>query len=260
MTPPTPIPSKFVATATIVGRGRVGRALANALASAGVTVSGPTARGERIPDADVILLCVPDAAIAGVTATVRGATGLVGHMSGATPLSGSGAQFGLHPLQSFAGTEGADAFRGIGCAIAGESPAALEVAREVAIRIGARPFAIDDAHRAGYHAAASFASNFVLTLLDAAEQVAATAGLTAAEARELLAPLVRSTVENWMEVGPAAALTGPIARGDEKTVGRQREAVGSDAPHLLPLFDVLADTTRSLAERTRSLGSAEALA
>lgn len=254
------MPSTFVATATIVGRGRVGRALANALASAGVTVSGPTARGERIPDADVILLCVPDAAIADVTATVRGVTGLVGHVSGATPLTGSGAEFGLHPLQTFTGTEGADAFHGIGCAIAGNSPRALEIARELAIRIGARPFAIDDVHRAGYHAAASIASNFVLTLLDAAEQVAATAGLTTAEARELLAPLVRSTVENWVEVGPAAALTGPIARGDEQTVQRQREAVDSGGPHLLPLFDALSEATRALAERTRSLGSAEALA
>lgn len=249
MTPTNSAPHASVATATIGGRGRVGRALTAAFEAAGITVTGPTARGESVPDADVILICVPDAEIAGVTATLGTHTGVIGHVSGAISLADAGADFALHPLQTFAGSEGAEAFHGIGCAIAGRTTAALEVAEELALRIGGRPFLIDDAHRAGYHAAASIASNFLLTLLDAAEQVAATAGLAESETKEMLAPLVRSTVENWVAQGSAAALTGPIARGDERTVERQRDAIQTGAPDLLPLFDALAGSTRALAAR-----------
>ncbi len=241
-----------VATATVVGRGRVGRAIALALAAAGITVSGPTGRGQGVTDADVILICVPDSEILGVIAALPRASGLVGQVSGATPVRASGADFGLHPLQTFAGGEGADAFHDIGCAIAGRSSTALEVARELAVRIGTRPFVIDDDRRANYHAGASIASNFTVTLLAAAEQVAATAGLTETDARALLAPLVRRTVENWTALGPAGALTGPIARGDESTVQRQRDAIAADASGLLPMFDLLAESTRGLAAQIRA--------
>lgn len=240
---------KSVVTATIVGRGRVGRALAVALEAAGITLTGPTARGEMVVDADVILVSVPDAEIAGVIAALSDHTGLIGHVSGATSLADTGADFGLHPLQTFTGSEGAETFHGMGCAIAGRTPAALAVSEELAIRVGARPFPIDDAHRAGYHASASIASNFLLTVLDAAEQVAATAGVSHAEARELLAPLVRTSVENWVTQGAPAVLTGPIARGDEQTVDRQRAAIRANGPDLLPLFDMLAEYTRTLAAR-----------
>jgi predicted short-subunit dehydrogenase-like oxidoreductase (DUF2520 family) len=65
--------------------------------------------------------------------------------------------------------------------------------------------------------------------------------------RELLAPLVRATVENWIALGPDRALTGPVARGDEQTVQRQRAAIEHRAPDLTPLFDALVQATRSLA-------------
>ncbi|HEV8151547.1 MAG TPA: DUF2520 domain-containing protein, partial [Solirubrobacteraceae bacterium] len=81
------------------------------------------------------------------------------------------------------------------------------------------------------------------TLEAAAERLAAGAGAP----RELLVPLVRATVENWAAHGPERALTGPIARGDDATVARQREAVTERAPDLLPLFDALAQATRDLA-------------
>jgi predicted short-subunit dehydrogenase-like oxidoreductase (DUF2520 family) len=100
--------------------------------------------------------------------------------------------------------------------------------------------------RAAYHAAASIASNFLLTLEAAAERLAATAGLD----RALLVPLVRATVENWSAQGAQDALTGPIARGDELTLARQRAAVAARAPDLLALFDALADATRDLASAT----------
>ena len=91
------------------------------------------------------------------------------------------------------------------------------------------------------------ASNFLLTLQAAAERLAGGAGLERSEARTLLAPLVRQSVENWAAVGPEAALTGPIARGDERTVESQRAAVATEAPELLALFDELAERTRALA-------------
>jgi predicted short-subunit dehydrogenase-like oxidoreductase (DUF2520 family) len=105
------------------------------------------------------------------------------------------------------------------------------------------PTQVADADRAAYHAAASIASNFLVTLEGAAERLAGTAHVD----RALLVPLVRAAVENWAARGAADALTGPIARGDEATVARQRAAVAERAPDLLPLFDALADATRALA-------------
>lgn len=252
MTPSLQFPHRRIATATVVGRGRLGRPLARALHAAGVMVTGPLGRGDDVAPADVVLLCVPDAEIARVAATVPHGGSLIGHLSGATPLSESGADFGLHPLQSFTGDEGSDTFRGIGCAVAGRSPEALAVARELAVRLGGRPFEVSDSQRAGYHAAASVASNFIVTLLAAAEQLAAASGLAAADARMLLAPLVRTTVANWAELGPESALTGPIARGDVRTVERQRRAVAEDTPELLGLFDALCASTRALAAKGRA--------
>jgi predicted short-subunit dehydrogenase-like oxidoreductase (DUF2520 family) len=101
---------------------------------------------------------------------------------------------------------------------------------------------IADTDRAAYHAAASIASNFLLTLEDAAEVLLGTVGAD----RNLLIPLVRATVENWVSLGVPAALTGPIVRGDEATVARQRAAVAERAPELLALFDALADRTRAI--------------
>ena len=108
------------------------------------------------------------------------------------------------------------------------------------------PTEIDEEDRAAYHAAASIASNFLVTLEAAAEQLAGTAGAS----RELLVPLVRATVENWAAHG-AAALTGPIARGDEATVARQRAAVAERTPELLPLFDAMAAGHPRPGERAR---------
>jgi predicted short-subunit dehydrogenase-like oxidoreductase (DUF2520 family) len=177
----------------------------------------------------------------------------VGHVSGATPLTN--VDFGLHPLQTVTGPE--TSFDGCGCAIAGSTPEALELARGLALAARMEPFEIDDSARAAYHAAASIASNFVVTLEWMAERVAAAAGIEPADARKMLAPLVGQTVDNWASLGPAGALTGPVARGDELTVQRQRAAVADAAPDLLPAFDALVDATRSLAQPGAG-GSAEA--
>jgi len=228
----------------VVGRGRLGTALAGALAAAGVPVNGPLGRGAAPCSADVVLLCVPDGEIAGAAGAIAPEEGrIVGHCSGATtlePLHPHEA-FSLHPLMTVP-REGAS-FAGAGCAVAGSTPRALAVAEGLALALGMGPARVDDDDRAAYHAAASIASNFLVTLEAAAERLARSAGVR----RELLVPLVRATVENWAAHGPRRALTGPIARGDEATVARQREAVLERTPDLAPLFDALAEATRELA-------------
>ena len=250
MSQATKPPGHAASSVAIVGSGRLGAALARALLSAGIAVEGPLGRGVA-PSSEIVVICVPDAEIAAAAAHVEAR--FVGHVSGATPLTvlgdAKGEAFGLHPLQTFAGGEGAEAFHGAGCAIAGATPEALAVARNLAERLGMAPIEISDAERAAYHAAASISSNFLVTLQAAAEQLAAGAGIAPADARALLAPLVRGTVENWVEHGPEKALTGPVARGDHATVDRQREAVEQHAPELLALFDELVDRTAAIAKR-----------
>ncbi|HEY7633252.1 MAG TPA: DUF2520 domain-containing protein [Thermoleophilaceae bacterium] len=238
----------------VVGGGRLGTALSDALRAAGRDVSGPAGRGDR-PEADAILLCVPDAEIAAAAAAVAGAAPLVGHTSGATPLSALDAaqaqgRFGLHPLQTFSGSpHDAERFRGCRCAVGGTSAEALAAALGIARSLGMEPFELSDEQRPAYHAAASIASNFLVALEAAAEEVAAGAGLDPAEARAALVPLVRTTVENWAALGPERALTGPVARGDELTVAAQRAAVRETAPQLEALFDVMVERAKALADR-----------
>jgi predicted short-subunit dehydrogenase-like oxidoreductase (DUF2520 family) len=231
----------------IVGRGRLGTTLSTALRAAGHPVVGPLGRGADPRDAGAVLLCVPDGEIGRAAAAVTPGR-LVGHCSGATGLDvleGHDA-FSLHPLMTV--TEAGAELAGAGCAVAGASPRALAFARDLAAALRMRPVEIADADRAAYHAAASIASNFLVTLEDAAERLLATTGA----GRELLAPLVRATVENWAADGAGRALTGPIARGDELTVARQRSAVAERTPELLGLFDAVAAATRDVAARGRS--------
>jgi predicted short-subunit dehydrogenase-like oxidoreductase (DUF2520 family) len=228
----------------IVGAGRLGTALAAALRAAGLDVRGPLGRGESPGDAAIILLCVPDGEIGAAAAAIPPGP-LVGHCSGATGLDvlAGHEAFGLHPLMTV--TAGADpgVLTGAGAAIAGSTPRALATAMALAKAAGMTPTSVSDVDRAAYHAAASIASNFLVALEGAAERIAATANVD----REMLVPLARAAVENWASRGAVNALTGPIARGDEATVARQRAAVAERAPDLLPLFDALADATRALA-------------
>jgi predicted short-subunit dehydrogenase-like oxidoreductase (DUF2520 family) len=230
----------------VVGAGRLGTALVAALRAAGAPVAGPFTHGFDGAGYDVVLLCVPDARIAEAAAALTPRAGLlVGHTSGATGLDALAPHeaFGLHPLMTVP-REGAR-FAGAGCAVAGATAAALGAATSLAVALGMAPTQIADEDRAAYHAAASLASNFLVTLEDAAEQLLATTGAS----RELLVPLVQATVANWARHGGPAALTGPIVRGDEVTVARQRATIAERTPELTPLFDVLADRTRALADR-----------
>jgi predicted short-subunit dehydrogenase-like oxidoreductase (DUF2520 family) len=226
----------------VVGRGRLGSALTSALRHAGADVEGPLSRGADPAAVDAVLLCVPDAEIAAAAALISPGP-LVGHCSGAADLERLAPHeaFSLHPLMT-ATEDGAD-FRGAGAAIAGSTQRALDLAENLATGLGMRPVHVPDGDRAAYHAAASIASNFLVTLEAAAERLAADVGVD----RSYLVPLVRATVENWAAAGPERALTGPVARGDEATIEAQRAAIEERAPELTELFDALVAATRALA-------------
>ena len=245
----------------VVGRGRMGTALVAAMPD----WRGPFGHGfdgtiteadGRTHRADAVVLAVPDARIAEAASALATSDAdppmLVGHTAGAIGLDvlAPHERFGVHPLMTVPAT-GAD-FRGAGAAVAGSSPRALAFAHQITDALGMRAFEIADADRPAYHAAASIASNFLVTLEDAAEQLLATAGGD----RSILVPLVRAAVDNWAAHGGEVALTGPIARGDEATVERQRAAVAERRPELLPLFDAAADRTRALAARRRTSSGA----
>jgi predicted short-subunit dehydrogenase-like oxidoreductase (DUF2520 family) len=249
----TTLPAIARLRCAIVGAGRLGRALAAGLRDAGMPVDGPLGRGADGSNADVVLLCVPDGEIAAAAAAITrcpdGGGPLVGHCSGATtldPLAPHEA-FSLHPLMTVPADGGAR-LAGACAAVAGSTPRARGVAHRLALHLGLTPIDVPDEDRAAYHAAASIASNFLVTIEAAAEQLAASAGVE----RAALVPLVRATVESWASLGPEQALTGPIARGDHETVSRQRQAIQERAPNLLPLYDALAEATRSLAARSRA--------
>ena len=237
--PPDPPPCRRLA---IVGRGRLGTAIARALRDAGYVVDGPLGRGADGAGADAVLLCVPDAEISRAAAAVVPGR-LVGHCSGATGLDALDGHeaFSVHPLMTVT-AEGAR-FAGAGGAIAGSTARALTLACQLASALQMNVIVVADEDRATYHAAASIASNFLITLQSAAERVAASVGVD----RALLVPLVRATVENWAALGPQRALTGPVARGDEGTIQTQRAAIAERAADLLPLFDELVQATRALA-------------
>jgi predicted short-subunit dehydrogenase-like oxidoreductase (DUF2520 family) len=230
----------------VVGRGRVGTLIARGLAEAGIELVGPLGRGTAPAGMGAVLLCVPDSEIAAAAALIQEGE-LVGHTSGATPLDVLGLReaFSLHPLMTVTADDEPGRLRGAGAAVAGTTPRAFATARALSLVLGLVPVQIADGDRAAYHAAASIASNFLVTLEAAAERLLNTTGAE----RELLVPLVRATVENWAILGAERALTGPVARGDDGTVERQRSAVAERTPELLPLFDALVHATRELAKR-----------
>lgn len=233
----------------IVGDGRMGRALARALSSAGVPVHGPWGRGanaDELPVGAVVLLSVPDGEVANAARCVRAGL-MIGHCAGALTLEPLGDRegFSMHPLLTV--TAKTTDFSGAWCAVTGSSVQASETAAGLARRMGMHVVQVADGDRALYHAAASLAANHLVSVLDAAEHAMQLAGVP----RDALAPLAHAAVGNWAARGGEAALTGPVMRRDEETVERQREAVRTRVPELLSLWDALTTRTRALAERAR---------
>jgi predicted short-subunit dehydrogenase-like oxidoreductase (DUF2520 family) len=215
----------------VIGSGRVGSTVAARLRERGVTV------GEDNPE--LVLLCVPDSAIAEVAASVSPGP-WVAHVSGATPLAAltpHARRFSVHPLQTFTRERGAEQLDGAWAAVTAETEAAHTAGRWLAETLGLRPFELADSARTLYHAGAVFASNYVVTLHRAASLLFESAGAPP----EALEPLMRRTIENGFE------LTGPIARGDWETVAAHRAAIQEHRAELDHLYETLAGATLALA-------------
>jgi len=213
---------------TVIGSGRVGSAVRSRLAERGVAVGD-----------DLVLLCVPDSAIAEVAASVP-AGPWVAHVSGATPLAALDPhvrRFSVHPLQTFDRSGDPSQLDGAWGAVTAEDEAAHDVALWLAETLGLQPFDLADDARTLYHAGAVFVSNYLVTLHRAAALLFAAAGAPV----EALEPLVQHTIDTGYE------LTGPIARGDWATVERHLAAIGERAPQLDHLYETLAGATLALA-------------
>lgn len=233
----------------------VGRDRAHAERAA-ATLDTP-ARGieESFPSADVAVIAVRDGAIGAVAELLAGTdqsfplavhlSGLVG-VDALAPLADRGIATGsFHPLQTLPTPElGAQRLGGAGVAITAEGDAA-DTLRLLAESLGAVPFDLDDAAKPLYHAAAAAASNFPVATLAMAQDMFAAAGVDFAVAR----PLVEAIVANSFLLGPRAALTGPVARGDVSTVRAQLEAVVAHTPEWEPAFRGLVDELARLSGR-----------
>ncbi len=218
-------------TIRVVGRGRVGSAVSARLVERGCDV-----RQDQDGSADLVILCVPDAAIAEVARSVEVGP-WIAHVSGATPLIALDPhrrRFGLHPLQTFVRWRGPEQLDGAWAAMTAESEPAREHAAWLALTLGLRPFPLDESARTLYHAGAVMASNFLVTLYRSATAAFERAGAPP----EALLPLMQRTIENHFE------LTGPIARGDLATVRAHLAALAAHAPDLEALYRALAERTR----------------
>ena len=211
----------------VIGLGRVGSAVAARLGERGFAVSSDAA--------DLIILCVPDAAVAEVARSLEPGP-WIAHVSGATPLAvldPHERRFSVHPLQTFTRARGAEQLDGAWAAVTGETPAALARATWLATELGLEPFELADSARTLYHAGAAVASNYLVTLYRAAASLFEEAGAPP----EALVPLMRRTIENGFE------LTGPIARGDWTTVDAHLAALQSRRPELEEMYRALAAVT-----------------
>ena len=266
----------------IIGAGAVGTALGVALSRAGWRVhavaSRDPARRERfrslvegtrvfseptalVEEVELIIVAVPDDAVAGVAAGIRmyGGQAMV-HTSGVlgpdvlAPAMAAGTQIGsFHPLVAFADTERAvAALHGATVAIEGDDQLAALLA-EMAEALGAVPVRLAPGAKAAYHAAAVLAAGGFVALLDAIAELGRVAGLDEAGALAIYGPLIEQTLGNARALGIEAALTGPMTRGDRGTLEAHLAALREHAPGVLDLYVAAAEREIVLAEARGAL-------
>jgi predicted short-subunit dehydrogenase-like oxidoreductase (DUF2520 family) len=224
----------------VVGAGRLGQAAHARLVERGVRASLQR-RDPDGGDAELVVLCVPDRAIPEVARGIPEGP-WVAHTSGAAGLAALAPhrrRFSLHPLQSFQAGLGPGQFDGAWGAVSGESEQARAAGIALAEQLGLRAFELDDAERPLYHAAATMAAAFLVTLHDAAADLMEAAGAPT----EALEPLMRRTIENGF------VPTGPFVRGDWQTVEAHLREIRARRPQLEPLYRALADVTERLVVR-----------
>jgi len=211
----------------VIGRGRVGSAIAARLLERGVEV--------RPDDVELVLICVPDRAIPDVAASVDPGP-WVAHVSGATPLAAlepHSKRLSVHPLQTFTLERGPEQLDDAWAAVTAENVEARALGWELADTLGLRPFDLADDARVLYHAGAAIASNYLVTLYRAAARLFEDAGAPP----EALVPLMTRTIENGFQ------LTGPIARGDWSVVDAHIDVLHEAHPDLEPMYRALAEAT-----------------
>jgi predicted short-subunit dehydrogenase-like oxidoreductase (DUF2520 family) len=211
---------------TVIGAGRAGAAIGARLRERGLAVRENGA---------LRLLCVPDRAIAEVASSIEPGP-WVAHVSGGTPLAALDPhvrRFSVHPLQTFTLARGPEQLDGAWAAVTAETDDARSRGLWLAEELGLQPFLLEDDRRASYHAGASIASNFLVTLYRAAASLFEEAGAPPAA----LVPLMTRTIENDFE------LTGPISRGDWETVDRHRTALRGSG--FEDAYEALVEVTRA---------------
>lgn len=238
-------------SARVIGNGRAGRAFATALEEAGWRIEGPLGRADDVAPAGagvaVVLIAVPDEAVAEVATAIDPSGGaVVAHVAGSVGLdvlAPHPRRASVHPLVAIPPPPvGAERLAAGGWfAVAASSPEARAPADAVVSSLRGRIVEVDEGRRAAYHAAACMASNHLVALLGQVERVGAAAGVPLAAYLDL----VRASVENVAELGPAGALTGPVARGDWGTVARHLAAID---PSERRAYEVLAAQARRLVD------------
>ncbi len=231
----------------VIGAGRAGRSFAKAIDDlVDWDVIDMRGRGVAIDDAaadvDLVLIATPDTVVADVAAAIRPGRAVVAHVAGSLGLdvlAPHDRRAALHPLMSLPDAEiGAERLTGGWFAVAGDPLVA-----DLATALGGRTFEIADDDRALYHAAAAVASNHLVALLGHAQRLGASVGVPA----DALMALALGRAENAVALGPAAALTGPAARGDEATLVAHRDAIGRRAPRELAVYEAMLAEARRLA-------------
>ena len=259
----------------IVGAGTVGTAVAVRWREAGHTIVGVTGRARTfaraarwlpdapvgdiadvVPDAEVVAIAVPDGAIAATAEEIadvfrRGAAAV--HFSGALGLEvlgpvvdAGGIALAVHPLQTFADVEGAvEALRGSAIAVTAHADDAAALGDRLAADLGGHPFRLEDEDRGAYHAAAVFASNYLVATSAAALELFGAAHVPGALAA--MRSLQEVTLANVQRLGPRDALTGPAVRGDAETIARNLDAIATTTPNLVAPYVALCRTAMDVA-------------
>jgi predicted short-subunit dehydrogenase-like oxidoreductase (DUF2520 family) len=263
----------------VIGAGTVGTAIGVLLQRAGHRIVGVTGRDESrgrassyLPDApfldpeeaaaaaELLVIGTPDDIIEQTVDALANA-GVIGPGTSVTHLSGSlgldvleaageaGARIlATHPLQTFPDVDSAlERLPGCWIAITANEEEGSLLGERLAADLGGVPFRLADELRPLYHAAAVFASNYVVTASAVAETLFELAGVP--EPAKAMAPLQRASLEHVERFGPALALTGPAIRGDAGTIRRNLEALDRHAPELVPPYVAMARATFDLADR-----------
>jgi predicted short-subunit dehydrogenase-like oxidoreductase (DUF2520 family) len=259
----------------ILGAGTVGTAVAVRWTRAGHTIVGVSGRdstpartaawlpgvavtgvADAVRGAGVVVIAVPDGAVGVVASEVADAIApgtAVAHVSGALGLdvldpivARGGDPLALHPLQTFADVAGAiDALEGSTVAVTARNDQGWSLGDALAVDLGGRPFHLAEDQRPLYHAAAVFASNYLVAVSGAAHELFAAAGVP--DPLAAMRPLQESTLANVHRLGPRDALTGPAVRGDAATIDRNLHGIAETAPHLVVTYVALCRAALDLA-------------